>query len=118
MFGAISFAKVAGRKLKGMFKGKRDKEVLEKEVNDMGLDADGVDIHVDDDGKVTISGNAVSQEMKEKRQGGEDREREKNRSSSALLRELPGRARYYIWSGQIIEGETRQLGHTQLPFRT
>lgn len=66
MFGAISFAKVAGRKLKGMFKGKEGKQALEKEVSDMGLDADGVDINVDDDGKVTISGNAVSQEMKEK----------------------------------------------------
>ncbi len=66
MFGAISFAKVAGRKLSGMFKGKKDKEVLEKEVSDMGLDSDGVDINVDDNGKVTISGNAVSQEMKEK----------------------------------------------------
>lgn len=66
MFGAIAFAKVAGRKLKGLFKGKKGKEVLEKEVSDMGLDSEGVDIHVDDDGKVTISGNAVSQEMKEK----------------------------------------------------
>ena len=66
MFGAISFAKIAGRKLKGMFKGKEGKETLEKEVSDMGLDADGVDIHVDDEGKVTLSGNAVSQEMKEK----------------------------------------------------
>ena len=66
MFGAIAFAKVAGRKLGGLFKGKKGKEVLEKEVSDMGLDSDGVDIHVDEDGKVTISGNAVSQEMKEK----------------------------------------------------
>ncbi len=66
MFGPMKFAKAAGRKLKGMFKGKKGKEVLEKEVNDLGLDSEGVDIHVDDEGKVTISGNAVSQEMKEK----------------------------------------------------
>ena len=66
MFGAIAFAKVAGRKLGGLFKGKKGKETLEKAVSDMGLDSDGVDINVDDDGKVTISGNAVSQEMKEK----------------------------------------------------
>jgi len=66
MFGAINFAKVAGRKLGKLFKGRKGKEVLEKEVSDMGLDADGVHIDVDDDGKVTISGNAVSQEMKEK----------------------------------------------------
>lgn len=66
MFGAIQFAKVAGRKLGGLFKGKKGKDVLEKEVKDLDLDTDGVDIHVDDDGKVTISGKAVSQEMKEK----------------------------------------------------
>ncbi|HHL42991.1 MAG TPA: peptidoglycan-binding protein LysM [Hellea balneolensis] len=66
MFGAIQFAKVAGRKLGGLFKGKKGKEVLEKEVKDLDLDTDGVDIHVNDDGKVTISGKAVSQEMKEK----------------------------------------------------
>ena len=66
MFGAIAFAKAAGSKLSGLFKGKKGKEVLEKEVNDLGLDTEGVDIHVDDAGKVTISGNAVSQEMKEK----------------------------------------------------
>lgn len=66
MFGAITFAKAAGRKLSGMFKGKKDKEILEQEVNDMGLGAEGVDIHVDDDGKVTVKGKAVSQEIKEK----------------------------------------------------
>lgn len=66
MFGAIRFAKVAGRKLKGLFKGKDDKKVLEQEVEDMGLGGHGVDIHVDDDGKVTVKGEGVSQEMKEK----------------------------------------------------
>jgi len=66
MFGAIKFAKVAGRKLKGLFGGKADKKVLEKEVEDMGLGGQGVDIHVDDDGKVTVKGEGVSQEMKEK----------------------------------------------------
>ena len=66
MFGAISFAKAAGRKLGGMFKGRKGKEKLDKEVSDLGLDTNGVDIHVDEDGKVTIKGEAVSQEMKEK----------------------------------------------------
>ena len=66
MFGPMIFAKAAGRKLKGLFKGKKGKEILEKEVNDLGLDSKGMDIHVDDDGKVTITGSAVSQEMKEK----------------------------------------------------
>ena len=54
MFGAIQFAKVAGRKLGGLFKGKKGKEVLEKEVSDMGLSSEGVDIHVDDEGKVPV----------------------------------------------------------------
>ncbi len=66
MFGAMIFAKAAGRKLKGLFKGKKGKDILEKEVSDLGLDSKGMDIHVDDEGKVTITGNAVSQEMKEK----------------------------------------------------
>ncbi|MBL4870560.1 MAG: peptidoglycan-binding protein LysM [Robiginitomaculum sp.] len=66
MFGAMIFAKAAGRKLKGLFKGKKGKDILEKEVSDLGLNSKGMDIHVDDDGKVTISGSAVSQEMKEK----------------------------------------------------
>ena len=66
MFGAIQFAKAAGRKLKGMFKGKKGKDLLEKEVSDLGLESKGLDIHVDDEGKVTIKGKAVSQEMKEK----------------------------------------------------
>lgn len=66
MFGAISFAKAAGSRLKGLFKGKKGKEVLEKEVKDLGLDTDGVDLEVDDNGKVSIFGSAISQEMKEK----------------------------------------------------
>ena len=66
MFGAIKFAKAAGAKLSGLFKGKKAKEILEKEVAKHGLDSEGVDIHVDDDGNVTIKGKAVSQEMKEK----------------------------------------------------
>jgi nucleoid-associated protein YgaU len=66
MFGAIQFAKLAGRKLGGMFKGKKGKEALDKEISDLGLNTDGVDIHVDDDGKITLKGKAVSQELKEK----------------------------------------------------
>jgi len=66
MFGAIQFAKVAGRKLGGLFKGKKGKEVLDKEVADMGVANDKVDIHVDDDGKVTVKGKGVTQEQKER----------------------------------------------------
>ena len=66
MLGAISFVKNAGRALGNMIKGREGKEALEKEVKDHGLDTEGVDIHVDDDGKVKVTGKAVSQEMKEK----------------------------------------------------
>jgi len=66
MLGAISFVKNAGRALGSMIKGDKGKKALEKEVADHGLDSDGVDIHVDDEGKVKVSGKAVSQEMKEK----------------------------------------------------
>ena len=66
MFGLIPFAKAAGRGLGNIFKGRKGKEALEKEVDDLGLDKSGIEIDVDDDGKVTVSGEAVSQEMKEK----------------------------------------------------
>ncbi len=66
MFGVVPFAKMAGRGLGKIFKGREAKERLEKEVDDLGLKKDGVDINVDDDGKVVISGEAMSQEMKEK----------------------------------------------------
>jgi len=66
MFGAIKFVKAAGRGLGKIFKGKEAKEKLEKEVDDLGLDKTGVEINVDEEGKVTVSGEAVSQEIKEK----------------------------------------------------
>lgn len=66
MFGMIPFAKAAGRSLGKVFKGREAKERLEKEVDDLGLDKSGVDIDVDDNGKVSVSGKAVTQEMKEK----------------------------------------------------
>ena len=66
MFGVVPFVKMAGRSLGKIFKGKEAKERLEKEVDDLGLEKEGVDINVDDDGKVVISGEAMTQEMKEK----------------------------------------------------
>ena len=66
MFGVIPFVKAAGRGLGKIFKGREAKEALEKEVDDLGLDKTGVEIDVDDEGRVTVSGEAVSQEMKEK----------------------------------------------------
>lgn len=38
---------------------------MQDELKELGLDAEGLDIQVDGD-KVTVKGNAVSQEMKEK----------------------------------------------------
>ena len=63
MFGTIKFAQKAGAKLRSLFKKKKPAEHLEEEY---GLDTTGVDINVDDNGKVTVSGKAISQEMKEK----------------------------------------------------
>ncbi|MGB3456057.1 MAG: peptidoglycan-binding protein LysM [Litorimonas sp.] len=68
MFGMIPFVKAAGKGLGKIFGGdkKEAEERLKKEVKTYDLDTDGVDIHVDDDGVVTVKGEAVSQEMKEK----------------------------------------------------
>lgn len=66
MFGVLKFAKLAGKKLGKIFDGDKGKDTLEKEVKDLGLDSSGMDIHVDKDGKVSVTGKAVSQEMKEK----------------------------------------------------
>ncbi len=66
MFGMIPFVAAAGRGLGAIIKGRKGKETLEKEVKDLGLDTSGVDIDVDDDGAVSVSGTAISQEMKEK----------------------------------------------------
>ena len=66
MFGMIPFVKAAGRGLGKIFKGKEAEETLKKEADDLGLDTSGVDIHVDDEGNVSVKGQAVSQEMKEK----------------------------------------------------
>lgn len=66
MFGMIPFAKVAGKALGSIFKGKDANEKLKKEVEGYGLNTDGVEINADDDGIVTVAGVAISQEMKEK----------------------------------------------------
>lgn len=66
MFGMIPFVKAAGRGLGKIFGGDDAKDKLKKEVESYDLDTDGVDINVDDDGVVTVKGEAVSQEMKEK----------------------------------------------------
>ncbi|MDF3414368.1 peptidoglycan-binding protein LysM [Sulfitobacter sp. M57] len=64
--GLWSFVKGAGKKV---FGGDDDAEVsgaaLHDELKDLGLDAEGLEITVEGD-QVKVSGNAVSQEMKEK----------------------------------------------------
>jgi len=66
MLGMIPFVKAAGKAMGIALKGKLGKDKLEKEIKDYGLNTDGVDIDLDDDGVVTVAGEAVSQEMKEK----------------------------------------------------
>lgn len=66
MLGMIPFVKAAGRSIGKAFKGRKAKERLEKEVKDFGLEDKGIDIAVDDNGNVTVSGEAATQEMKEK----------------------------------------------------
>ena len=65
MFGSVLFGKMAGRKLGEIFGG-GGKEKIEKEVKDQGLSTDGMDIDVNDKGKVTVKGKAATQEEKEK----------------------------------------------------
>ncbi len=66
--GLWSFVKGAGKSLFGSKAEAAEapaEAALKKEIEDLGLDASGIDIKVDGD-KVTVSGNAVSQEIKEK----------------------------------------------------
>lgn len=64
--GLWSFVKGAGKKV---FGGGDEPEVsgaaLKDELKDLGLEADGLDIQVEGD-KVKVTGDAVSQEMREK----------------------------------------------------
>lgn len=66
MFGMVPFVKMAGRGLGKIFKGKDAEDALNKEVEDLGLANEGIDIQVDDNGKVSVKGKGVTQEMKEK----------------------------------------------------
>lgn len=66
MFGIVPFVKMAGRGLGKIFKGKEAEDRLKKEVDDLGLAKDDIDIKVDENGKVTVKGAGVSQEIKEK----------------------------------------------------
>jgi nucleoid-associated protein YgaU len=63
--GLWNFVKGAGKSLFGAAEAAPAADVLKKEVEDLGLDASGLDIKVEGD-KVVVGGTAVSQEMKEK----------------------------------------------------
>ena len=64
--GLLSFVKNAGKSLFGAAEAAEpNSDVLKKEIESLGLDASGLDISVNGD-TVTVGGNAVSREMKEK----------------------------------------------------
>ncbi|TBL54842.1 peptidoglycan-binding protein LysM [Obesumbacterium proteus] len=64
--GLLSFVKDAGEKLWDAVNGNRD-DKLKEHINKLGLPgADKVDVKVADDGTATVSGEGVSQELKEK----------------------------------------------------
>jgi nucleoid-associated protein YgaU len=67
--GLWKFAKDTGKKLFGGGRAEAatlDADVLKAEVAELGLDATGVEISVAEDGKVVVTGEAVSPELKEK----------------------------------------------------
>ena len=66
MFGVVPFVKAAGRGLGKIFGGKDAEDKLKKEVDDLGLGREEIDIKVDENGKVIVKGKGVTQEMKEK----------------------------------------------------
>lgn len=63
--GLWNFMKNAGKKLVGSAEAAPAPDALLEEVQGLGLDTSGLDISVDGD-TVKVSGNAVSQEIKEK----------------------------------------------------
>lgn len=65
--GLWNFVKKAGKRLSGRADAAEapDEATLQKEVEELGLDASGLEISVEGD-KVKVTGDAVSQEMKEK----------------------------------------------------
>ncbi len=64
--GLMSFMKTAGKSLFGAAEAAEpDADILKQEIENLGLDATGLEISVEGD-TVSVDGNAVSQEMKEK----------------------------------------------------
>jgi len=63
--GLWSFVKDAGKSLWGGDDDTQATDALNKEISDLGLDSDGLDVKVEGD-VVKMSGTAISQEIKEK----------------------------------------------------
>lgn len=63
--GLWSFIKDSGKKLVGAAEAAPSEDALKQEIADLGLDASGLEISVDGD-TVKVSGDAISQEIKEK----------------------------------------------------
>ena len=64
--GIMSFIKSAGKSLFGAAEAAEpDADILKQEIENLGLDATGLEISVEGD-TVSVGGSAVSQEMKEK----------------------------------------------------
>ena len=63
--GLWSFVKGAGKSVFGSAEAAPAQDALMNEIEELGLDATGLDIKVDGD-TVSVAGSAVSQEMKEK----------------------------------------------------
>jgi nucleoid-associated protein YgaU len=64
--GIMSFIKSAGKSLFGAVEAAEpDADILKQEIENLGLDATGLEISVEGD-TVSVGGSAVSQEMKEK----------------------------------------------------
>ena len=63
--GLLNFVKSAGKKIFGAAEASPNEEALKKEIEDLGLDASGLDIKVEGD-KVKVTGTPKDQETKEK----------------------------------------------------
>jgi len=59
MFGIVPFVKLAGRGLGKIFKGKEAEDALKKEVGDLGLAKDEIDIKVDEILRIPADGDAA-----------------------------------------------------------
>lgn len=64
--GLFSFLRGKGKDVRKSGGEAPTKDEIKQELDDLGLDSEGVDIDVDDSGKVKVSGEAKNQTLKEK----------------------------------------------------